>query len=84
MTTSPEPADRRFIQRCNGAEPGELLDEVQAAVVLKRAADNGFEITGSLLSGSASWCNGSRDLTFSLTQVTEADAKLRERTWGAQ
>ena len=82
MTTSPEPAGRWFIQRCNGAEPGELLDEAHAKAALKRAADKGFEIVGSLLGGSASWRNHSLDLTFSLTEVTEADTKDRQRTWG--
>lgn len=82
MTSSPEPAGRWFIKRCNGAEPGELLDEAQAEAALERAADKGFEIVGSLVGGSASWRNHAQDLTFSLTEVTESDAKDRQRTWG--
>jgi len=82
MTSSPEPAGRWFIKRCNGAEPGELLDEALAEAALKRAADKGFEIFGSLADGSASWRNHAQDLTFSLTEVTESDAKDRQRSWG--
>ncbi|ACU72890.1 hypothetical protein Caci_4022 [Catenulispora acidiphila DSM 44928] len=82
MTPSTEPAVRQFIKRCNGAEPGELLDEVHAEAALRRAADNGFEIFGSLVSGSAAWRNEVQDLTFSLTEATEADAQRRQHKWG--
>ena len=83
MTTSPELAGRQFVKRCNGAEPGELLDQAHAEAALKRATESGFEISGSLLRGSASWRNESRDLTFTLSEVTEDAADVRRRTWGA-
>lgn len=84
MTALGEATTRWFIKRCNGAEPGEVLDEAHARIELQRVANQGIGITGSLAGGAASWRHASGDRTFSLSEIAETDLKRRQRGWGGQ
>jgi ribosome assembly protein YihI (activator of Der GTPase) len=81
--TSTPPA-RRFVERCNGAEPGQELDEAQAQETLQRALDRGFRVSGSLNLGSVSWHDEKLDRTFSLTEVSDTAFAARHSGWGPQ
>lgn len=78
------PPARRFVERCNGAEPGRELDETQAQETLQRALDRGFHVSGSLTLGSASWRDEKLDRTFSLTEVSGSAFAARQSGWGSQ
>lgn len=65
----------RYLQRCNGAEPGTILTRAETEAALQRARKLGYDVTGDLDGdGVVSWHHTGLDRTFTYTKVTANDA----------
>ena len=73
----------RYLQRCNGAEPGTILTRAETEAALQRARNLGYDVTGDLDGdGVVSWHHTDLDRTFTYTKVAVDESGVSSRRVG--